>query len=236
MATPPGRNLAWSPGMPKSPPVRFFRTSDIGPPVGGRLDCARAGGRRPSLHIVLRAARSRGSLSIMRQASMARDSRYDILFEPVRIGPVTAKNRFYQVPHCNGMGHVWPRAMAAMRGIKAEGGWAVVCTEEADIHPSSDISPFPEMRIWDDRDLPALALMAESVHAHGALAGVELTHHGPSTPNRYSREVPLSPSHEPVTWTDPVQARAMDKSDIRNYRLWHREAALRAKRAGFDIV
>jgi dimethylamine/trimethylamine dehydrogenase len=167
---------------------------------------------------------------------MARDSRYDILFEPVRIGPVTAKNRFYQVPHCNGMGHVWPRAMAAMRGIKAEGGWAVVCTEEADIHPSSDISPFPEMRIWDDRDLPALALMAESVHAHGALAGVELTHHGPSTPNRYSREVPLSPSHEPVTWTDPVQARAMDKSDIRDYRRWHREAALRAKRAGFDIV
>ncbi len=33
---------------------------------------------------------------------MARDPRYDILFEPVKIGPVTAKNRFYQVPHCCG--------------------------------------------------------------------------------------------------------------------------------------
>ena len=33
--------------------------------------------------------------------AMARDPRYDILFEPVRIGPVTAKNRFYRVPHCN---------------------------------------------------------------------------------------------------------------------------------------
>ncbi len=33
---------------------------------------------------------------------MARDPRYDILFEPVRIGPVTARNRFYQVPHCTG--------------------------------------------------------------------------------------------------------------------------------------
>ncbi len=29
---------------------------------------------------------------------MPRDPRYDILFEPVKIGPVTAKNRFYQVP------------------------------------------------------------------------------------------------------------------------------------------
>ena len=35
---------------------------------------------------------------------MTRDPRYDILFEPVNIGPVLAPNRFYQVPHCNGMG------------------------------------------------------------------------------------------------------------------------------------
>jgi len=31
---------------------------------------------------------------------MARDPRYDVLFEPVKIGPVVAPNRFYQVPHC----------------------------------------------------------------------------------------------------------------------------------------
>jgi dimethylamine/trimethylamine dehydrogenase len=36
---------------------------------------------------------------------MTRDARYDIFFEPVRIGPVTAKNRFYDVPHCNGTGY-----------------------------------------------------------------------------------------------------------------------------------
>jgi len=41
-----------------------------------------------------------------------RDSRYDILFEPMQIGPVTAKNRFYQVPHCNGGGYRDPSAAA----------------------------------------------------------------------------------------------------------------------------
>ena len=56
----------------------------------------------------------------------ARDPRYDILFEPVQIGPVRTKNRFYQVPHCNGMGHGKPQSLAAMRGVKAEGGWGVV--------------------------------------------------------------------------------------------------------------
>ena len=57
------------------------------------------------------------------------DPRYDILFESVKIGPVTAKNRFYQVPHCTGMGWQRPRMVAEMRGTKAEGGWGVVCTE-----------------------------------------------------------------------------------------------------------
>ena len=48
---------------------------------------------------------------------MPRDPRYDILFEPVKIGPVTTKNRFYQVPHCNGMGYRDVSAMARMRGV-----------------------------------------------------------------------------------------------------------------------
>jgi 2,4-dienoyl-CoA reductase-like NADH-dependent reductase (Old Yellow Enzyme family) len=72
--------------------------------------------------------------------TLTRDPRFDILFEPVKIGPVVAKNRFYQVPHCNGMGYLRPRAHAAMRGVKAEGGWAVVSTEEVEIHPSRRIS------------------------------------------------------------------------------------------------
>jgi len=57
---------------------------------------------------------------------MARDPRFDVLFEPVQIGPVTAPNRFYQVPHCTGMGYRRPNSVAAFRGVKAEGGWGTV--------------------------------------------------------------------------------------------------------------
>jgi len=59
----------------------------------------------------------------------------------------------------------YPQAMAEMRGIKAEGGWGVVCTEECSIHPSSDLSPATLMRLWDDDDLPVHELMVEKVHA-----------------------------------------------------------------------
>jgi dimethylamine/trimethylamine dehydrogenase len=79
-------------------------------------------------------------------------------------------------------------------------------------------------------------MMVESVHAHGALAGVELWYGGASSANHYSREVPLGPSSLPAGVWDPVQTRAMDKSDIRRLKRWHVEAARRAQRAGFDIV
>jgi dimethylamine/trimethylamine dehydrogenase len=161
---------------------------------------------------------------------------YDILFEPVQIGPVRSKNRFYQVPHCNGMGHGHPSSLAAMRGMKAEGGWGVICTEEVEISPFSEISPHFEGRLWEDKDIPALRLMTDACHAHGALAGIELMFNGYATPNRYSREVPMAPSALPVRPSDPLQARAMTLADIRNVRRWHRQAALRARDAGFDLI
>ncbi len=167
---------------------------------------------------------------------MTRDPRYDVLFEPIRIGPVTAKNRFYQVPHCNGMGFNWPQSHAKMREVKAEGGWAVVCTEECVIHPTSDFSPEPQARLWDDYDVECLALMVDAVHRHGALAGVQLAHNGVGSQNLHTRLPPLGPSDQAGIASVPNQTRGMSKGDIREFRRWHRNAALRAKRADSDIV
>jgi len=164
------------------------------------------------------------------------NSRYDILFEPIKIGPVTAPNRFYQVPHCNGMGHRFPRSLARMRGIKAEGGWGVVCTEEVEIHPSSDITPYNQGRLWDDSDIASLQLMTDAVHEHGSLAGIELVYQGLAGKNHYSRLPTLGPTHASVSGGYPMQARAMNKRDIKNLRQWYIDAAIRSKKAGFDIV
>lgn len=167
---------------------------------------------------------------------MSRDPRYDVLFEPVSIGPVQAKNRFYQVPHCNGMGSLRPRMVAEMRGIKAEGGWGVVCTEYCSIHPSSDDLPHIYSSLWDQADIKAQALMTEKVHEHGALAGVELWAGGAGAANLMTREVPLGVSSMPNAHGHPYQTRPMNLQDIRKLRRWHRDAALRAREAGFDIV
>lgn len=167
---------------------------------------------------------------------MSRDPRFDVLFEPVEIGPVTTKNRFYQVPHCSGMGNLLPETLAAMRGVKAEGGWGVVNTEYCSIHPTSDDTPYPYASLWDDGDISALSMMVDQVHRHGALASVQLWHGGSRISNALSREVPMGVDSLPPWAPYPVQSRAMDKQDIRDYRRWHVEAAKRAREAGFDIV
>ncbi len=164
-----------------------------------------------------------------------RDPRFDVLFEPVKIGPVTAPNRFYQVPHCTGMGYALPQTLAAMREVKAEGGWGVVNTEYCSIHPSSDDMPFPFCSLWDEQDVTNMRLMTDKVHAHGALAGVELWHGGLRSSNLHSRATPLAPASLPVS-NDPWQAQRMDKADILEFRRRHLDAVGRAREAGYDII
>jgi dimethylamine/trimethylamine dehydrogenase len=172
---------------------------------------------------------------------MPRNPRYDVLFEPVRIGPKVARNRFFQVPHASGMTNAAPHVRAAFRAMKAEGGWAVVSTGACSVDPSSDDSPFPCATLWDEADVRAHAVMTEAVHAHGALAAVELWHGGAAAVNRTSRRTPLSPSGVPwmathVGFMSSARPKVMDAADIRDLVRWHAEAAVRAERAGFDIL
>jgi dimethylamine/trimethylamine dehydrogenase len=169
---------------------------------------------------------------------MSRDPRYDPLFEPLTIGPVIAPNRFYQVPHCTGMGFQRPQMLAQMRAIKAEGGWGVVCTEYCSIHASSDDSPYASASLHDDDDVRNLRLMTDAVHAHGALAGVELWYGGHSSANYYSREVAMDVASlaNAESLGGISQSQAMSLADIDALREMHRAAARRALAAGFDII
>ncbi|MFZ1468792.1 MAG: FAD-dependent oxidoreductase [Paracoccaceae bacterium] len=172
---------------------------------------------------------------------MPRNSRYDILFEPMRIGPKTAPNRFFQVPHASGMTNAAPNVRAAFRATKAEGGWGVICTGACSVDPSSDDAPFPFATLWDESDVRAHAVMTDAVHAHGALAGVELWHGGAAAVNRNTRIAPLSPSGVPwmathVGFMSAQRPKVMDAADIRDLIRWHVDAAIRADRAGFDIL
>lgn len=113
---------------------------------------------------------------------MARDPRYDILFEPVKFGPKTTRNRFFQVPHCNGAGSGNPATQAKFRGMKAEGGWGVVCVEYSPIHPEADRAPYTGGDIYDEVDAENLGHTAREAQKHGSLAGIQLWYGGMQSP------------------------------------------------------
>ncbi len=167
---------------------------------------------------------------------MARDRRHDILFEPIPIGPKTLRNRFYQVPHCTGFGTRKPGSQAAHRGIKAEGGWAAVCTEYAPVSYDSDESPYVSAQVWDDGDYANLALMCDAAHEHGALAGIELTHSGVHGQQPETRWVSIAPSQLAGDYHPLVVPKEMERDDIRRVQADWARAAARSVEVGFDIV
>ena len=167
---------------------------------------------------------------------MKRDPKYDVLFEPVRIGPKTMRNRFYQTPHCSGFGSDYAGTQAEFRGMKAEGGWAMVNTEYCSIHPESDDLPSIQARIWDATDVQNLSLMCDRAHDHGSLAGIEL-HFGGSNHSGYETRLPArGVSQIPSPRFVMRSCYEMDKRDIRELQGHYVAAAKRARDVGFDIV
>lgn len=169
---------------------------------------------------------------------MSRDSKHDILFEPLEVGVKTLPNRFYQVPHCGSSATAYPGMQAALRGVKAEGGWGAVFTEYITSTPEDDFSPYWAGTIWDDDDVHNLRHTCEEVHRHGALAGIQLGYTGSHVASFETRAVPRGPSQIaaesfPGWLTYPIEATIDDIHEVQQLVV---DGALRAREAGFDLI
>ena len=167
---------------------------------------------------------------------MGASDRYAILFEPLRVGPKTMRNRFYKVPHCTGFGAERPGAQAAIRGMAAEGGWAVVNTESCSVHPSSDEFPLASGRMWDEDDANNYGLMVREAHRHGALVGIELDHGGCHMTNFESRQRVGSVSGTNSDFNFFMGCYELSAPEIHDIQGYYVAAAVRAANVGFDLI
>ena len=150
-----------------------------------------------------------------------RDARFDVLFEPVRIGPKLLRNRFYAVPHSTGWGSHMPESHARFSATAAAGGWAAVSVAIASIAPESDRNPVPSpARLWDDDDVANLALVcragarARRARRHRAVA-LRLERGPLAGPHRRRRSEPVPERRISAD----VSARAAPVRDTRTGRL-----------------
>ena len=78
--------------------------------------------------------------------------------------------------------------------------------------------------------------MCDSIHKHGSLAGVELTHGSSFLMNAESRMPGRAPSQIPNEMEGMANARSMTKIEIRKMQRDHVNGALKAREAGFDLL
>ena len=168
---------------------------------------------------------------------MTTPTQYKALFAPLKIGPVTAPNRFFASPHSTGHGWTEPKGAIALRAMKAEGGWGTVAVGLTEISPNSDYANHPMERIWDEEDIPRHHLQVNEIKKHGSLSAIELGHGGMQSRNLTTGLPIIGPSNLSVLRPEiPSQSKAMDLTDIKLFRNEHKAAVKRSLKAGYDII
>ena len=129
-----------------------------------------------------------------------------------------------------------PLHQAHFRAMKAEGGWAAVCTEYCAISPDSDETPFISARLWDDDDVRALARHLRAGPRARRARRLRAPPLGRPLARGGSTGSPrIAPSQLASDYL-LVVPKAMEKADIRRVQADWVAAARRARTAGFDIV
>jgi NADPH2 dehydrogenase len=119
----------------------------------------------------------------------------------------------------------------------SQSGAGIVFVEYSFVHQSGK-GEANQLGVDSDDKIHGLKRLAESIQSSGALAGLQIVHTGGKTSSEITG-LPLlgaSSISVPVKGWEPVAPIEMSLGEIGNYVQWHLDAALRASKAGFDIV
>ena len=165
-----------------------------------------------------------------------------ILLTPARIGGVAIPNRIVLPPMttrtADAEGFVTEDTLAYYEA-RVAGGVGLITVEMASPEKAGR-HRHRELGIYDDRFLPGLAGLADTIHRGGAKASIQLGHCGGHTRRDICGEAPIAPSAIPhpvfeVTF-ETIVPEAMTKARIEQTKSAFAQAARRAQRAGFDCV
>ncbi len=170
------------------------------------------------------------------------------LFDRLQLRDVELSNRIAVSPMCqysSNDGHPSDWHLLHL-GSRAVGGAGLVFVEATAVVPEGRISPY-DMGIWNDSHIESLARLAKIVHEHGSVAGIQLAHAGRKGSCQRPWEGGKALKQSEGGWTlaapsavafsgDYAVPEALTEQGIRDVVLAFREAARRAKEAGFRVL
>ena len=166
-------------------------------------------------------------------------NQYPNVFSPLKVGPITLKNRLYFSPLvCNMVtadGAV-TKEYVDWVDMQAKTGVAVVTLGATPVDLSCAADAPCELDITNDDKECGLSLLSEAAHIHGAKLSVELLHAGRAVdPRLLKLPEALSASSMPL-FGRPRLVKEMDQREI-DHAVWcFADCAARLKRCGFDMV
>lgn len=157
------------------------------------------------------------------------------LFDPFTIRNTTFKNRIVQAPMCmyssheqNGKVEDWHKIHYATRAIGQVG---LIIVEATAVHPQGRISA-EDLGIWEDEQIEGLSEIVRLMKQHGAKTGIQLAHAGRKATVEGDIFAP-----SPIPFSDRYPTpKEMSVDQIQQFVQDFQEAAIRAKKAGFDVI
>ncbi len=159
------------------------------------------------------------------------------MFTPIQIGSLTIRNRFMVSPmvmnYCTGDGMA-TETYIAYHEERAKGGWGLIVTEDYAVDPAGKAFKYLA-GLWDDSQIAGQAELTRRVHAHGATILAQIYHAGRQTRRAITETETVAPTA--ITCPSTMEMpRELTVEAIERIVEQFGDAALRAKKAGFDGV
>ncbi|KJS33481.1 MAG: NADH:flavin oxidoreductase [Desulfatitalea sp. BRH_c12] len=157
------------------------------------------------------------------------------LFQPIRIGRMTVKNRLLMSAMSINFGvdesGLVTDQLTQYMATRAQGGVGMMLVGGGGIHPSgAELPNLPAL--WDDACIPGLQRMAEAIRPFNCRLGMQLMHGGRQSYHAHT----LAPSAIPAPAVVKGQPRALTKEEIRMLTEAFGTAARRCQAGGFDFI
>jgi 2,4-dienoyl-CoA reductase-like NADH-dependent reductase (Old Yellow Enzyme family)/thioredoxin reductase len=160
------------------------------------------------------------------------------LFEHGFIGRLEIENRIVMAPISTNLagveGEVTQQLIDHYSRI-AKGGVGLIIVENMCVHFPEGRHGTTQPRIDADEFIPGLHRLVQAIQQYGVKVGVELAHPGGVADVRFVKTQPVAPSSIPMK-SGAVTPRALTREEIEELVDRFGKAALRAKKAGFDMV
>jgi len=186
-----------------------------------------------SLYVIVKRDSEIKEEKVKRKTDIVKESR---LFEKTTIKNINLKNRFISSATWHGMANFDGSASSMLISSLlpvARGDVGLMIGEMAYISPDTISSP-GQLGVYGDNLLPGLKRMTEFVHREGTPVILQLVHSGLFASPMLSGAIPVGPSV--LETPNGKIGKEMSQEDIKNVVNAFRNAALRAKEAGFDGV